>query len=211
MNGTLELSAGPGGLSAGPFPASLGVTLAIGDTEPVTILLDKRLPAGPWDARIALRSGLLERSGRATITFPDAGASPPVKPTTSSRAAVAVPRRWPSRAAAGDRGHVRRAQATSASTSASTSTSAHGRRGAEPSPRTSHRRPQPHAPGPAITRWFRWALGARRCRVPPPGHEAVETSRVRRAPIARPGSVRRPGRRGHLHRRTARPGVRRTD
>ena len=34
MNGTLQLSAGPGGLSAGPFPANLGVTLAIGDTEP---------------------------------------------------------------------------------------------------------------------------------------------------------------------------------
>ena len=32
MNGTLQLPAGPGGLSAGPFPANLGVTLAIGDT-----------------------------------------------------------------------------------------------------------------------------------------------------------------------------------
>jgi hypothetical protein len=84
MNGTLQLSAGPGGLSAGPFPATLGVTLGIGDTEPVTIALDRRLPAGPWDALITLRSGLLEHSARATITFPDAGASPPVK-TTSPR------------------------------------------------------------------------------------------------------------------------------
>lgn len=78
MNGTLRLSAGPGGLSAGPFPAALGTTLAIGQTEPVTIALDKQLPAGPWDAQITLRSGLLERSARATITFPAAGAAPAV-------------------------------------------------------------------------------------------------------------------------------------
>lgn len=78
LDGTLRLSAGPGGLSAGPFPATLGTTLAIGGTEPVTIALDKQLPAGPWDAQITLRSGLLERSARATITFPTAGAAPSV-------------------------------------------------------------------------------------------------------------------------------------
>jgi hypothetical protein len=78
MNGTLRLLAGPGGLTAGPFPAALGTTLGVGDTEPVTIVLDKRLPAGPWDARITLRSGLLTRSARAAITFPATGASPPV-------------------------------------------------------------------------------------------------------------------------------------
>jgi hypothetical protein len=76
MNGNLQLLGGPGGLSAGPFPAVLGTTLAIGDTESVTIVLDKQLPAGPWDAQITLRSGLLERSSRATITFPAAGAPP---------------------------------------------------------------------------------------------------------------------------------------
>jgi hypothetical protein len=78
MNGTLRLLAGPGGLTAGPFPAALGTTLGVGDTEPVTIVLDKRLPAGPWDARITLRSGLLTRGARAVITFPATGASPPV-------------------------------------------------------------------------------------------------------------------------------------
>jgi hypothetical protein len=75
MSGTLQLSAGPGGLRAGPFPATLGVTLAIGDTEPVTITLDRRLPAGPWDALVTLRSGLIQNSARATITFPTATAS----------------------------------------------------------------------------------------------------------------------------------------
>jgi hypothetical protein len=75
MNGTLQLLDGPGGLNAGPFPAVLGTTLGVGETEPVTITLDEQVPAGPWDARIALNSGLLERKARASITFPDAGAS----------------------------------------------------------------------------------------------------------------------------------------
>jgi len=57
MSGTLELLGGPGGLSAGPFPANLGVTLALGETEPVTIALDPLLPAGPWDARITCTAG----------------------------------------------------------------------------------------------------------------------------------------------------------
>jgi hypothetical protein len=70
LSGTLRLRSGPGGLSAGPFPATLGVTLAIGATETVTVPLDRRLPAGPWNARVALRSGLLERTRRATVSFP---------------------------------------------------------------------------------------------------------------------------------------------
>jgi hypothetical protein len=92
LSGSLDLSAGPGGLSAGPFPATLGVTLAVGDTEPVTIALDEQLPAGPWRARVTLHSGLLARTGQATITFPDAGSSPAVL-TTSARP------RWPAFAA----------------------------------------------------------------------------------------------------------------
>lgn len=79
MFGTLELSAGPGGLSAGPFPASLGTTVAIGATESVTIILDKQVPAGPWEAGITLYSGLLERRVQATITFPDAGSALPAE------------------------------------------------------------------------------------------------------------------------------------
>src|SRR5207248_3417987 len=57
MNGQLELKDGPGGLSAGPFPAELGTTLGIGEREPVLVKLDPRIPAGPWDAHITLRSG----------------------------------------------------------------------------------------------------------------------------------------------------------
>jgi hypothetical protein len=70
ISGTLQLSAGPGGLSAGPFPANLGTTLAIGATEPIAIPLDRQIPDGPWHALVTLRSGLLKRSARATINFP---------------------------------------------------------------------------------------------------------------------------------------------
>lgn len=72
MSGTLKLSDGPGGLSAGPFPARLGTTLAPGQSEPVTVALDKQIPAGPWRARMDLRSGLIKRAAEATITFPTA-------------------------------------------------------------------------------------------------------------------------------------------
>lgn len=79
MSGSLQLSNGPGGLSAGPFPAELGTTLAPGDSEAVTVLLDPRLPDGPWDARLDLTSGLITRTAEATITFPaDAGRAAPV-------------------------------------------------------------------------------------------------------------------------------------
>jgi hypothetical protein len=79
MSGTLQLSDGPGGLSAGPFLAALGVTLAIGATEPVIVTLDEVVPTGPWLAHVTLSSGLIERSAQATITFPPSGTASPVK------------------------------------------------------------------------------------------------------------------------------------
>ena len=87
--GPLMMSNGPGGLSAGPFPAELNTTLAVGDTKNVTIALDERLPAGPWDAVVALESGVTERSGEATITFPEAGEAAAVATSTDST------RPWP--------------------------------------------------------------------------------------------------------------------
>lgn len=78
MAGELELHDGPGGLRAGPFPATLGSSLAIGATGQVAIPLDAQVPDGPWDAAITLRSGLLERSAQATLTFPSVGAATPV-------------------------------------------------------------------------------------------------------------------------------------
>ena len=69
-------------MRAGPFPATVGVTLGIDETQRVTIELDDQLPAGPWDAQITLRSGTVERSARATITFPESGAAPSVRTTS---------------------------------------------------------------------------------------------------------------------------------
>ena len=73
MSGELVLEDGPAGLKAGPFAAQLGTTLGIGDTEPVTVVLDKKIPNGPWHAKLTLRSGTIEHAVTATITFPDAG------------------------------------------------------------------------------------------------------------------------------------------
>jgi hypothetical protein len=78
LTGTLKLSDGPGGLSAGPFPVVLGTTLGIGEAAPVTIVMDKELPNGPWNADIKVTSGLLTKTGHANITFPDAGTGPTV-------------------------------------------------------------------------------------------------------------------------------------
>ncbi|MGZ6826407.1 MAG: peptidase [Mycobacteriales bacterium] len=75
MRGTLSLSHGPGGLSAGPFPAQLGTTLAPGDSAPVVVPLDRAISGGPWHAVISMTSGLLERRASGDITFPAAPAT----------------------------------------------------------------------------------------------------------------------------------------
>jgi hypothetical protein len=73
LRGEITLSNGPGGLSAGPFPVTLGTTLGLRQTEPVTIRLDERLPNGPWKAHLEVTSGLLTESAQATLTFPTSG------------------------------------------------------------------------------------------------------------------------------------------
>jgi hypothetical protein len=72
--GYLKLTDGPGGLSAGPYRET-GVTLAPGQSESIKVLLDKRLPSGPWRALIDLTSGITQRSAEATIDFSSAGAN----------------------------------------------------------------------------------------------------------------------------------------
>ncbi|WP_426997654.1 hypothetical protein [Pseudarthrobacter sp. N5] len=70
ISGQLTLSRGPGGLSGGPFAAKPSTTLGVGETGDVTVTLDPEMPAGPWDAHMVLKSGLLTESAHATITFP---------------------------------------------------------------------------------------------------------------------------------------------
>jgi hypothetical protein len=94
LSGTLSLSHGPGALSAGPFAAVLGTTLAPGDTENITVDLDKQLPDGPWQADLVVRSGLVEKSARATITFPHSPGTGPavrIKKAASSVLVYALP------------------------------------------------------------------------------------------------------------------------
>lgn len=70
LSGSLILNNGPGGTRAGPFPAKLGTTLGIGQTEPATVPLDRDIPSGPWVAVITLSSDQVSHQATATITFP---------------------------------------------------------------------------------------------------------------------------------------------
>jgi type II secretory pathway pseudopilin PulG len=80
VSGELTLAKGPAGLSAGPFAVQRATTLAPGDSGEVVFTLSEELPNGPWEAALALTSGLVERSAAATVTFPDAGVGETVAP-----------------------------------------------------------------------------------------------------------------------------------
>ena len=73
LRGELTLRDGPGGLSAGPFPVTLGTSLGLDETAPVTVELDKQLPDGPWKAKVSITSGLLTETAGASLTFPVSG------------------------------------------------------------------------------------------------------------------------------------------
>ncbi|HEV2637068.1 MAG TPA: hypothetical protein VGX23_18075 [Actinocrinis sp.] len=75
LSGTVTLSQVNGALTAGPYPVTLGTTLAPGQTEPVHSVLTNQLPNGPWNATIELKSGLLDEKYQARITFPNAPGS----------------------------------------------------------------------------------------------------------------------------------------
>jgi hypothetical protein len=84
LSGWLTLSNGPGSLSAGPFAVAGGTTLAPGEVARATVVLDRRLPNGPWHAHLVLASGLLQRTADADITFPTIGIGRPVVPASVS-------------------------------------------------------------------------------------------------------------------------------
>ncbi len=74
LDGTAWLTGGPGGTSAGPYPVRQVITIAPGQSYPVTFIPGRRLPAGPWHARISLVSGFTKRTASATILFSRAAA-----------------------------------------------------------------------------------------------------------------------------------------
>ncbi|WP_251040158.1 hypothetical protein [Arthrobacter sp. ISL-72] len=80
VSGELSLTAGPGGLSAGPFAVQQAITIAPGKEQNVTLTLPRELPNGPWTAQVRLKSGLLERQASAPVSFPDAGPGEAVAP-----------------------------------------------------------------------------------------------------------------------------------
>jgi hypothetical protein len=81
LSGTLNLSEVSGNINAGPYLVRLGTSLAPGQSEPVTIPVTDQLTDGPWNAVIHLKSGLLEESAQARITFPD---TPGIAPAASA-------------------------------------------------------------------------------------------------------------------------------
>jgi len=72
-SGSLTLTSTTGSINAGPYDATLGTTIAPGDTEPVTIEITDDVAAGPWLARIEVTSGTLTEVFEAEVTFPDSG------------------------------------------------------------------------------------------------------------------------------------------
>ncbi|MBF4618937.1 hypothetical protein ITJ44_12730 [Clavibacter sp. VKM Ac-2873] len=79
VSGTLALSGGPGGLSAGPSPVDAVTTIAPGGTGEVAFTLAAGIPAGPWTAQLALTSGLVAHATTADVTFPDVGSTTAVQ------------------------------------------------------------------------------------------------------------------------------------
>ncbi|MEU7929942.1 hypothetical protein [Micromonospora echinofusca] len=68
LAGDLRLTEGPGGLSAGPVKVEAG-TLALNGTTTVRVVLDRRLPDGPWAAKLDLASGWTKRSATGRVSF----------------------------------------------------------------------------------------------------------------------------------------------
>jgi hypothetical protein len=76
VDGTVRLTAGPGGSAAGPFRSQNDISLAPGQSGNITFEPPRNLPNGPWRAEVSLVSGLSKESGSATVVFSASGAGP---------------------------------------------------------------------------------------------------------------------------------------
>ncbi|MGW7367146.1 hypothetical protein ACWGI8_27855 [Streptomyces sp. NPDC054841] len=70
FTGDMKMKQVSGSLSAGPYPVRLGTSLKPGQTEPVTVTVTDQVQDGPWEVSLRLKSGLLEETHKARITFP---------------------------------------------------------------------------------------------------------------------------------------------
>ena len=69
LDGTVDLTAGPGDTSAGPFPAKQIITLAPGQSGTMSFDPPKTLPDGSWRAKVTVVSGLTISTATQTIRF----------------------------------------------------------------------------------------------------------------------------------------------
>jgi hypothetical protein len=76
LSGTVSLTRGPGGTTAGPFSAR-GITLAPGQSGNVTFGPPKSLPNGPWRASVSLLSGITTVTATASVQFAGIIVAPP--------------------------------------------------------------------------------------------------------------------------------------
>jgi hypothetical protein len=81
LSGTLSMTKVSGAVKVGPYPVTLGTTLAPRQTELVTIPIPDQVVDGPWNATIVLRSGLIAEQAQAQITFPKNPGANPATPT----------------------------------------------------------------------------------------------------------------------------------
>jgi hypothetical protein len=69
LDGSARLADGPGGSSAGPFPAKQIITLAPGQAGNMTFAPPKSLPVGSWRVTVSLASGLTTCTATANVQF----------------------------------------------------------------------------------------------------------------------------------------------
>ncbi len=75
VQSTLQLTDGPGGVSAGPFHSKQVDSLAPGQSYPATFALPAKLPNGSWQATFTMVSGLITKTETVTLTFNGAPAT----------------------------------------------------------------------------------------------------------------------------------------
>jgi len=76
VDGTVRLTAGPGGSSDGPFRSLNVISLAPGQSGNMTFAPPRDLPDGPWRAVVSLASGLSKENASATVVFSTSGGGP---------------------------------------------------------------------------------------------------------------------------------------
>jgi hypothetical protein len=90
LYGSLRLSNGPGGSSAGPFRFTSGLTLAPGQSGQMTQVLSATTPAGSWHVTVTLQSGDTAQQAQATIQLGAMQAAGFITPRTTVLAAGAI-------------------------------------------------------------------------------------------------------------------------